>query len=121
VILADTSVWIEHLRHGSAEMEALLRQGQIAIHPFIVAELSLGSLRNRRQRLEELDALRPVEVAHLDAVRHLIETQRLYAKGIGFVDVHLIASCLLTCGASLWTKDGGLKRVANELRVLWTR
>jgi hypothetical protein len=102
-------------------MASLLLQGQIAIHPFIVAELSLGSLRKRRQRLEELDALFPVEVAQLEAVRHLIETESLYAKGIGFVDVHLIASCLLTPGTSLWTNDGGLKRVANELRVLWTR
>jgi predicted nucleic acid-binding protein len=120
VILADTSVWIDYLRQGSSEMERLLAQGQIRTHPFIVAELSLGSLRHRKRRLEELDALLQVPVAQLDEVRHMIETQRLYAKGIGLTDAHLIASCLLTPGTLLWTRDAGLGRVAKDLAVLWT-
>lgn len=99
-------------------MEKLLVQGQILTHPFIVAELSLGSLRNRKRRLEELDALLQVRVAQLDEVRHMIERQKLYAKGIGLMDAHLVASCLLTPGTFLWTRDAGLKRVAKDLAVL---
>lgn len=120
MILADTSVWIDHLRRGNPELEKLLLASQVVMHPFIVAELSLGSLRNRKRRLEELDALLQVPVAQMDEVRHMIETHKLYAMGIGLTDVHLIASCLLSRGTLLWTLDGSLAKVAKHLGVFWT-
>jgi predicted nucleic acid-binding protein len=118
MILADTSLWVEHLRDRNSEMERSLGTGQIAMHPFIVAEIALGSLHNRRKRLEEMEALLEVRVAQLGVVRHMIEAHALFSKGIGLTDAHLIASCLLTPGTRLWTRDGALKRVAKALGVL---
>jgi predicted nucleic acid-binding protein len=76
MILADTSIWVDYLRGGSREMEKLLKNGQIAMHPFIVAEIALGSLRNRRDRLEDMEALLEVKVAQLSEVRHMIPIQK---------------------------------------------
>jgi hypothetical protein len=118
MILADTSIWVEHLRSRNPEMESLLGRGQIAMHPFIVAEIALGSLHNRRKRLEEMEALLEVRVAQLDEVRHMIEAHSLYSKGIGLTDAHLIASCLMTPGTQLWTRDGALQKVAATLGIL---
>jgi predicted nucleic acid-binding protein len=117
VILADTSIWVDYLRGGNPEMEKILSQGQIVMHPFIVAEIALGSLRNRRKRLEELEALLEVRVAQLGEVRHMIESRALYAKGIGLTDAHLLASCLMTPGTQLWTLDGAMKKIAKALGI----
>src|SRR5271163_4023540 len=100
-------------------METLLNAGQIAMHPFIVAELSLGSLQNRTKRLADLDSLLQVQVAQLDEVRRMIEAHALYSQGIGLTDAHLLASCLLSPGIRLWTRDASLERVARVLGVLW--
>jgi hypothetical protein len=118
VILADTSVWVNHLRNSDPEMERRLSSGQIVMHPFIVAELALGSLHNRRKRLEDMDALLEVRVAQLNEVRHMIEAHTLYSKGIGLTDAHLIASCLMSPGTQLWTRDAALKKVAKALGIL---
>jgi predicted nucleic acid-binding protein len=118
MILVDTSVWIDHLRNRNAELEQRLGSGQILMHPFILAELALGSLHNRKKRLAELEALLEVNVARLSEVRHMIEAHSLYSKGIGLTDAHLIASCLMTSGTQLWTRDGALQRVAEALGVL---
>jgi hypothetical protein len=117
MILADTSIWVDYLDSRDPEMERLLGSGQIAMHPFIVAELALGSLHNRRKRLEEMESLLEVKVAQLAEVRHMIERHALYSKGIGLTDAHLIASCLLTRGTQLWTRDSALRKVAKTLGV----
>ena len=118
MILADTSIWVDHLRRNDPQMANLLLMGQIAMHPFIVAEIALGSLHNRPKILADLDALRSVRVATIDEIRHMIEAHSLYAKGIGLTDAHLIASCLLTPGTQLWTRDSNLKQVAQALKVI---
>jgi len=120
VILADTSIWVEYLRNGLPAMKAALDGGQILIHPFIVAEIALGSLYNRKKRLEELDALQRVKVAQLAEVRRMIEAHALYSKGIGLTDAHLLASCLLSLGVKLWTRDTSLEAVARSLGVHWS-
>jgi predicted nucleic acid-binding protein len=120
MILADTSIWIDHLRSRDPEMERRLGRGQIAMHPFIVAEIALGSLHNRRKRLDDLEALLEVKVAQLNEVRHMIEAHALYSKSIGLTDAHLIASCLMTPGTQLWTRDSALKNVAGALGILAT-
>jgi predicted nucleic acid-binding protein len=117
LILADTSIWIQHLRSRMSEMEARLRDGQIVMHPFIAAEISLSSLHNRRERLAELDALWQVKVAGLNEVRQMIESHALYSKGIGLTDAHLLASCLLSPGTRLWTRDKSLEQAAQALGV----
>jgi len=118
MILADTSIWIDHLRSRDAEMEARLSRGRILMHPFIVAEISLRSLHHRRKRLEEMEGLLEVRVAQLNEVRHMIEAHTLYSKGIGLTDVHLLASCSMTPGTQLWTRDKALQKVAKALGIL---
>jgi predicted nucleic acid-binding protein len=118
MILADTSVWVDHLRNRNPEMEKRLGMGKIAMHPFIVAEISLGSLKNRQQRLADMEALLEVKVAQLSEVRHMIEAHALYSKGMGLTDAHLIASCLLTPGTQLWTRDAAMEKVAKTLGIL---
>jgi predicted nucleic acid-binding protein len=119
VILADTSIWVDYLRGGNPKMQRSLSLGQIVMHPFIVAEIALGSLRNRRQRLDELEALLEVRVARLPEVRHMIETRTLYSKGISPVDAHLVASCLMTPGTQLWTRDAALAQVGEALGIVF--
>lgn len=118
MILADTSIWIDHFRVSNPQMESLLNRGKIATHPCVIAEIALGSLKNRRQKLDAMDSLRRVKVAQLREVRHMIEVHALYAKGIGLTDAHLIASCLLTPGTQLWTRDAAMKKIATTLRIL---
>lgn len=101
-------------------MTRLLNAGQIVMHPFIVAEIALGSLKNRRKKLADLDLLLNVRVARQSEVRHMIEAHALYSKGIGLTDAHLVASCLLTPGTQLWTRDGKLERVAKALGILFS-
>jgi len=121
LILADTSVWIDHLRSGKRfannEMHKRLEQSEIVIHPFIVAELALGSLKDRAETLALLDLLPQVQVAQLGEVRAMIETRRLYSLGVGLIDAHLIASVFLTPSTLLWTKDKQLRNVAHALDI----
>jgi len=117
VILADTSVWIQHLRTGDEQLRQLLSQGQIVIHPFITAELALGSLRSRASVLALLDRLPQARLAQLGEVRQMIETRRLYSLGIGLTDAHLIASVFLNPSTRLWTHDKQLRRVAESLGI----
>lgn len=117
MILADTSVWIDHLRSGNREMRHQLAQGRIVIHPLIVAELALGSLRDRAKALALLDLLPQVKVAQLHEVRHMIESRRLYSLGVGLVDVQLIASIFINPPTLLWTKDKPLRKVAEALGI----
>ena len=122
MILADTSIWVDYFRSRNLdrnpEMKERLSRGQIVMHPFIVAEIALGSLHNRRKRLDEMESLLEVKVAQLHEVRHMIEAHTLYSKGIGLTDAHLIASCLMTPGTQLWTLDGNMERVAKPLGIL---
>jgi predicted nucleic acid-binding protein len=117
LILADTSVWIDHLRSGNQEMRKQLKQGRIVIHPFIIAELALGSLQQRAQTLSLLDLLPQVRVAQLNEVRAMIEARRLYSLGIGLTDAHLIAAVFLNPSTVLWTKDKQLRKVAEGLGI----
>jgi predicted nucleic acid-binding protein len=117
LILADTSIWIEHLRSGSKVMRELLNQGNLAIHPFIIAELALGSVRDRGKTLALMDLLPQVRVAQLSEVRLTIETRRLNGLGIGLVGAHLIASVLISSPTLLWTRDKRLRQVAQGLGI----
>jgi predicted nucleic acid-binding protein len=117
LILADTSIWIDHLRSGNAKMREHLNQGNIVIHPFIVAELALGSLRERTKTLALLDLLPQVRVAQVGEVRLMIEARRLYSLGVGLIDAHLIASVFLDSSTRLWTRDKRLRKAAEGLGI----
>jgi predicted nucleic acid-binding protein len=117
LILADTSIWIDHLRSGNKEMRTHLDQGQIVIHPFIIAELALGSLRQRTKTLALLDFLPQVRVAQLSEVRLTIEARGLYSLGIGLTDAHLIASVFINPSTLLWTRDRRLRKAVEGLGI----
>ena len=117
MILADTSIWIGHFRSGNKELQKLLQEGQIAIHPFVIAELALGSLRGRAKTLALLDLLPQAQVARMNEVRVTIEARRLYNLGIGLIDAHLIVSALIRPPTLLWTNDKRLRKAAEGLRL----
>ena len=117
MILADTSIWVDYFRGKNPEMEKRLLAGQITMHPFIVAEIALGSLHDRRRKLDDLESLLEVKVAQLSEVRQMIEAHTLYSKGIGLTDAHLIASCLITPGTQLWTRDAALEQASKSLGI----
>ena len=98
-------------------MRTLLNQGQIVIHPFITAELALGSLRDRTKMLALLDLLPHVRIAQLSEVRLMVEARRLYNLGIGLTDAHLIASTFLSSSTLLWTRDNRLRKAAEGLGI----
>jgi hypothetical protein len=98
-------------------MQRLLGNGQIVMHPFIVAEVALGSLRIRHRTFALMESLWMVRVAQLEEVRQMIEAHTLYARGLGLTDVHLLASCLITPGVQLWTRDASLERASAALDV----
>jgi len=113
LILADTSIWIDHLCSLDKEMREHLNRGEIVIHPFIIAELALGSLRERAKTLALLDLLPQVRMPQLAEARLMIEARRLYSSGIGLIDAHLIASILIDSSTLLWTRDKPLRKVAE--------
>jgi predicted nucleic acid-binding protein len=117
MILADTSVWVDHFRKRDAELHRQLLQNNIATHPFIVTELALGSLPDRQKTLADLELLPQVKVAHTDEVRSMIESHSLSRKGLGFVDAHLIAAALITPGTVLWSRDKQLHSIAQTMGI----
>jgi predicted nucleic acid-binding protein len=115
LILVDTSVWVDHLRSGDAHLAALLERGGVVMHAFVVGEIACGSLNHRAAILELLRELPTAAIAESDEVLGFIERHSLHGKGIGYVDVHLLASVALTQGASLWTRDKRLQAAADDL------
>lgn len=116
MILVDTSVWVEHFRVGSPRLAGLLEHGDVMIHPFIVAELACGSLRNRGEILKLLHELPAAPEAEHAEVLDFVKRHRLHGRGIGWVDAHLLASARLS-GSVLWTLDRRLRKVAVALKA----
>lgn len=121
MILVDSSIWIEHLRNGSPALERILLNSQVQIHPFILGELALGSLRARTAILDALGNLPSVILAKDPEVMQFIEIHKLHGSGIGYVDAHLLTSVALTAGTLLWTGDKRLQAAAAKLGIHWTR
>jgi predicted nucleic acid-binding protein len=109
--LVDTSVWVDHLKVGNARLVSLLESGDVLTHPFIIGEIACGSLRRRGEILGLLAALPGVPVADHSDVLFLVESQRLFGHGIGWIDVHLLASARLA-HVQLLTLDRPLVRAA---------
>jgi predicted nucleic acid-binding protein len=115
VILVDTSVWVDHLRSGDTALEDFLDGGRVLVHPFVIGELALGNLRQRDLVLGALSDLPQASVATDQEVLHFIGRRSLSGLGVGYVDAHLLAAVRLTEGASLWTRDKRLHRVADQM------
>lgn len=119
MILVDTSVWVDHLRRTDTGLSDALERGAVLMHPFVVGELACGSLNERAAILELLQDLPAAVTADNGEVLGFIERHRLHGKGIGYVDVHLLASVALTDGSKLWTRDKRLHSVAQGLALAY--
>jgi predicted nucleic acid-binding protein len=115
VILVDTSVWIDHLRSPNVKLQQLLHNDEVATHPFVRLELALGSIVSREKVLADLALLPQTPIAATGELLSLIELRRLYRRGIGITDLHLVSSALLDKSISIWTRDRQLAGIADEL------
>lgn len=114
MILVDTSIWVDHFRRGDRRLAAELEAGQVLVHPFVLGELACGRLDRRAEILQLLKHLPAAHVATADETLVYIEANRLVGRGIGYVDVHLLASTALSPGTALWTRDRRLEDVARR-------
>jgi predicted nucleic acid-binding protein len=117
MILVDTSVWIDHLRKREPALIAALEAGLVLMHPFVVGELACGNLNNRAELLSLLNDLPPAPVATDAEALAFIDRHELLGRGIGYLDVHLLASVALAGTARLWTRDKRLAAVADSLQL----
>jgi predicted nucleic acid-binding protein len=120
MVLVDTSVWVSHLRETRPALVDLLNDGEVACHPFIVGELACGNLTNRTTILSLLQALPSTIQAEHEEILSFVQDHDLMGKGLGYVDVHLLVSAVLT-GCSLWTLDKKLEKAADTLHCRYRR
>jgi predicted nucleic acid-binding protein len=116
MILVDTSVWVTHLRQKHAHLEKLLLDGAVVIHPFVIGEIGCGNLRNRNEILTLLSDLPYCKTAEHDEVMSLLESKLLYGCGLGWIDLHLLASTILS-RIHFWTLDRRLNEAAETFAV----
>ena len=117
MILVDSSVWIDHLHAPVDALVKALETGSVFGHPFVIGELACGQLRRREEILALLGALPSAKIATHEEVLEMIDRRELMGRGLGYVDVHLLASVHLTEDAVLWTRDKMLRHVAEKMGV----
>ncbi|MGZ4886673.1 MAG: type II toxin-antitoxin system VapC family toxin [Candidatus Aminicenantales bacterium] len=118
MVLVDTSVWVDHLRSGNPRLASLLDREEVVCHPYIIGELACGNLPNREETLGLMRNLPQAAVTGHDEVMRFIEFDRLMGIGLGYIDVHLLASARLTM-TPLWTMDLPLRKAAAKLEILF--
>ncbi len=116
MILVDTNIWINHFHKSDSELMVLLNRGAVVCHPFIIGELACGNLNNRKEILCLFRSLPSAIVVEPDEFMEFVEARKLMGKGLGFVDVHILASTVLS-GLALWTGDKRLAKAACEIGV----
>ena len=116
MILVDSSVWIDHFRKPNTRLAALLDAEEICTHPFVIGEVACGNLKNRKEIIALMHTLPSVQEADDDEILFFIERHRLSGRGIGLIDVHLLASCLVE-RCFIWTADKRLKAVAEKMNI----
>lgn len=116
MVLVDTSIWVAHLRQGLRRLENLLMDAEVICHPFIIGELACGNLKNRSEIISLLQSLPIAPTIEFEEFLFFIDRNHLMGKGIGFVDVHLLASAQLA-GVPLWTADKKLKSAVDQLKL----
>jgi len=115
MILADTSVWINHFRRTDQQLMLLLQRNQLLMHPFVIGELAMGSLANRRRFLKTLRDFPQSIVISNDKVIVFVELHSLYGLGISLIDAHLFAAVGSDPGVKLWTCDRRLRMASTRL------
>ncbi len=116
MVLVDTSVWIDHFRTGNAQLVKLLNEGDVICHHYIIGELACGNIKNRKEILSLLLALPKAIQANHQEVLEFIENKKLMGKGLGYIDVHLLAATFLS-NAVLWSLDKKLNGTSLGLKV----
>jgi predicted nucleic acid-binding protein len=117
-MLVDTSVWIEHFRRSQPALVTALERGDVQCHEFVLGELACGSLPRREEVLTLMQTLPRLAAVTHDEAMALVGERRLWARGLGWIDVHLLAAALVG-GAGLWTLDRRLRKIAQDLGVGW--
>ena len=120
MILVDTNVWINHFKQTDVELVTKLNTGSVACHPCIIGELACGNLKNRREILDLFQSLPSSPVVEPDELLVFIESNALMGKGLGYIDVHLLASTVLA-EIVFWTDDKRLRRAATHIGVSYKR
>lgn len=118
MVLVDTSIWISHFRENNLHLKKLLIDESVACHPFVIGELACGNIKNRKEIISLLQALPQAQVAESDEILAFIEHKKLMGVGIGLIDVHLLASALLT-NSPIWTADKELRTTASKFNILY--
>jgi len=118
VILVDTSIWIDHLRATNGALVSLLQSDAVCIHPWIIGELACGNMVNRTEILELLGALPQLQPASDGEVLHFIERRHLMGRGVGYIDMHLLAASVIHT-SNIWTRDKRLGDIATDLGLAY--
>ena len=119
MILVDTTIWVDHLARGDDDLARLLDSEAVLGHPFVTAEIALGSLSNPAAIIMLLESLPQAQAASQVELMGFISDEGLGGVGIGFVDAHLLAACRLASSA-LWTRDKRLRAQAQRLGLAWS-
>ena len=117
MILVDTSVWVDHLRAGDAQLMVLLERSAVAMHPMVLCELACGNLKDRETLLALWRNLPRLTAATDAEALFFLERHRLWGRGIGYIDLHLLAAVSLNAGTRLWTRDRRLRETAQHLAL----
>jgi predicted nucleic acid-binding protein len=115
-VLVDTSVWVDHFRKGHARLAEMLNTADVHVHPLVIGELSCGNLARREEVLRLLSSLPQAPMLDHDEVLAFVTANQLYGRGLGWVDMHLLASARLA-RLPLWTLDKRLAKVASALTL----
>jgi predicted nucleic acid-binding protein len=117
IVLADTSIWIDHFRRGDLKLAQFLDRGDVVMHPFVIGELALGHVPKFAEMIDDLQTIPKAIVANADEVLKLISDRKLSGSGIGYVDAHLLAAAALGSETLVWTRDKRLNAVAQSLSL----
>ena len=117
MVLVDSSVWIDHLHRSSPSLIALLNNADVLVHPMVIGEIAMGSLKDRNRVLRDLRKLPTAQLARGTEVWSFIEAKSLHGLGIGYIDAHLLASARLMPNTTLWTRDKRLDSISGVLEL----
>ena len=119
-VLVDTSVWVEFIRAGNAQLFELLQKGQVLMHDMVIGEIACGSAPSRKERLQAMNNLPKIVMAEHSEVLGFIDKHQLFGFGVGYVDNHLLAACILQADCALWSRDKRLRAAAERLGVAFS-
>ena len=119
-VLVDTSVWVEFIRAGNAQLAELLQKDQVLMHDMVLGEIACGSAPSRKERLQAMDNLPKISMAEHAEVLRFIDKHQLFGCGVSYVDNHLLAACILQADCALWSHDKRLRAAAERLGVAFS-